>query len=151
MFLSSETSTNGGPVDTRSVGIFSLPEPILEFAADRVADLMGRTGLPWAVLTRADTYMTKSGSIDREKWRFYRDNGCYALKIGVEGVQQVMDASHKHLSEEVVREFVPAMQDLRRRQPVRREGGHRPAPEERPSHVWITNHVLQRRLVRRRL
>jgi hypothetical protein len=76
------------------------------------AEMMGRTGLPWAVLTRADTYMTKSGSIDREKWRFYRNNGCYALKIGVEGVQQVMDASHKHLSEEVVREFVPTMQDL---------------------------------------
>lgn len=39
----------GSPVDTRSVDLFSLPEPVMEFAASGVAALMGRTGLPgWA-------------------------------------------------------------------------------------------------------
>ncbi|MGB6513394.1 MAG: AMP-binding protein [Mycobacterium sp.] len=39
----------GSPVDTKSVGIFSLPEPVMEFAADAVAGLLDRTGLPgWA-------------------------------------------------------------------------------------------------------
>jgi putative long chain acyl-CoA synthase len=39
----------GSPVDTKSVGIFSLPEPVMEFAADAVAALLDRTGLPgWA-------------------------------------------------------------------------------------------------------
>src|SRR5258708_552122 len=39
----------GSPVDTRSVPIFSLPEPVMEFAADRAAALLDRTGLPgWA-------------------------------------------------------------------------------------------------------
>ena len=39
----------GSPVDTRSVTIFSLPEPVMEFAADRAAELLDRTGLPgWA-------------------------------------------------------------------------------------------------------
>ncbi len=39
----------GSPVDTKSVGIFSLPEPVMEFAADTVAALLDRTGLPgWA-------------------------------------------------------------------------------------------------------
>ena len=39
----------GSPVDTKSVGIFSLPEPVMEFAADAVASLLDRTGLPgWA-------------------------------------------------------------------------------------------------------
>ena len=39
----------GSPIDTRSVPIFSLPEPVMEFAADRVAALLDRTGLPgWA-------------------------------------------------------------------------------------------------------
>lgn len=82
-------------------------ETALEFA-----ELMGRRLLPWAVLTRADTYMTPSGDIDREVWKAYRDNGCYGVKIGVEGAQEVMNATNKHLSESVVREFVPLMQDL---------------------------------------
>jgi putative long chain acyl-CoA synthase len=39
----------GSPVDTKSVGIFSLPEPVMEFAADAIAALLDRTGLPgWA-------------------------------------------------------------------------------------------------------
>jgi putative long chain acyl-CoA synthase len=39
----------GSPVDTKSVSIFSLPEPVMEFAADAVAALLDRTGLPgWA-------------------------------------------------------------------------------------------------------
>jgi putative long chain acyl-CoA synthase len=39
----------GSPVDTKSVGIFSLPEPVMELAADAVAALLDRTGLPgWA-------------------------------------------------------------------------------------------------------
>jgi putative long chain acyl-CoA synthase len=39
----------GSPVDTRSVSIFSLPEPVMEFAADAVAVFLDRTGLPgWA-------------------------------------------------------------------------------------------------------
>ena len=39
----------GSPVDTKSVSIFSLPEPVMEFAADTVAALLDRTGLPgWA-------------------------------------------------------------------------------------------------------
>ncbi len=76
------------------------------------AEMMGRRGLPWAVLTRADTYMKKSGSIDWNVWQAYRDNGCYAVKIGVEGVQEVMDLTGKRLSEDVVREFVPGMQAL---------------------------------------
>ncbi len=39
----------GSPVDTKSVGIFSLPEPVMEFAADAVAAFLDRTGLPgWA-------------------------------------------------------------------------------------------------------
>jgi putative long chain acyl-CoA synthase len=39
----------GSPVDTKLVPIFSLPEPVLEFAADQVAALLDRTGLPgWA-------------------------------------------------------------------------------------------------------
>ena len=39
----------GSPVDTKSVSIFSLPEPVMEFAADAVAMLLDRTGLPgWA-------------------------------------------------------------------------------------------------------
>jgi putative long chain acyl-CoA synthase len=39
----------GSPVDTKSVPIFSLPEPVMEFAADRAAALLDRTGLPgWA-------------------------------------------------------------------------------------------------------
>lgn len=41
--------TFGSPVDTRSVGIFSLPEPVMEFAADQAGSLLARTGLPgWA-------------------------------------------------------------------------------------------------------
>jgi putative long chain acyl-CoA synthase len=41
--------TFGSPVDTRAVPIFSLPEPIMEFAADQAAALLDRTGLPgWA-------------------------------------------------------------------------------------------------------
>src|ERR1700712_3131573 len=41
--------TFGSPVDTRSVPIFALPEPIMEFAADQAAALLNRTGLPgWA-------------------------------------------------------------------------------------------------------
>jgi putative long chain acyl-CoA synthase len=41
--------TFGSPVDTRSVPIFSLPEAIMEFAADQAAALLDRTGLPgWA-------------------------------------------------------------------------------------------------------
>ena len=39
----------GSPVDTKSVPVFSLPEPVMEFAADAVAALLDRTGLPgWA-------------------------------------------------------------------------------------------------------
>jgi putative long chain acyl-CoA synthase len=39
----------GSPVDTKSVSIFSLPEPVMEFAADAVGALLDRTGLPgWA-------------------------------------------------------------------------------------------------------
>ena len=39
----------GSPVNTKSVGIFSLPEPVMEFAADAVAAFLDRTGLPgWA-------------------------------------------------------------------------------------------------------
>ncbi|MGA9491450.1 MAG: AMP-binding protein [Mycobacterium sp.] len=39
----------GSPVDTKSVSIFSLPEPVMEYAADAVAALLDRTGLPgWA-------------------------------------------------------------------------------------------------------
>jgi radical SAM superfamily enzyme YgiQ (UPF0313 family) len=74
-------------------------------------EMMGRKRLPWAILTRADTYM-KRGGIDRDLWRAYRSNGCYGIKIGIEGAQEVMDSTNKHLSEEVVREFVPFMQDL---------------------------------------
>jgi putative long chain acyl-CoA synthase len=41
--------TFGSPVDTRSVPIFSLPEAVMEFAADQAASLLDRTGLPgWA-------------------------------------------------------------------------------------------------------
>jgi radical SAM superfamily enzyme YgiQ (UPF0313 family) len=80
--------------------------------AERFADMMGRRGLPWAVLTRADTFMTRSGDIDRDMWRAYRDAGLYAVKIGVEGAQETMDATNKRLDEGVVREFVPFMQEL---------------------------------------
>jgi putative long chain acyl-CoA synthase len=39
----------GSPVDTKSVSLFSLPEPVMEFAADAVAVFLDRTGLPgWA-------------------------------------------------------------------------------------------------------
>ncbi len=39
----------GSPVDTKSVPVFSLPEPVMEFVADAVAALLDRTGLPgWA-------------------------------------------------------------------------------------------------------
>ena len=75
------------------------------------AEMMGRKRLPWAILTRADTYMEK-GEINRDLWRAYRDNGCYAVKIGIEGAQETMDSTNKRLSEEVVREFVPLAQDL---------------------------------------
>lgn len=80
--------------------------------AHAFAEMMGRQGLPWAVLTRADTYMSKDGSIDWETWRAYRDNGLHAVKIGIEGTQEVMDLTNKHLSEEAVRAFIPGMQDL---------------------------------------
>jgi putative long chain acyl-CoA synthase len=41
--------TFGSPVDIKSVPIFSLPEPVMEFAADQVAAFLDRTGLPgWA-------------------------------------------------------------------------------------------------------
>lgn len=80
--------------------------------AERFADMMGRRGLPWGVLTRADTFMTRSGDIDRDMWRIYRDAGLYAVKIGVEGAQGAMDATGKRLDESVVREFIPFMQDL---------------------------------------
>ena len=76
------------------------------------AEMMGRQGLPWAVLTRADTFMKKDGSIDWDLWRAYRDNGLHGVKIGIEGTQEVMDLTDKHLSEEVVREWIPGMQDL---------------------------------------
>ena len=75
------------------------------------ADMMGRQGLPWGVLTRADTYM-RNGAIDWDTWRAYRDNGLHGVKIGIEGPQEVMNLTNKRLSEEVVREFVPRMQDL---------------------------------------
>ena len=80
--------------------------------AHAFADMMGHQALPWAVLTRADTYMRKDGSIDWETWRAYRDNGLHAVKIGIEGTQEIMSSTGKHLSEEVVREFVRGMQDL---------------------------------------
>jgi radical SAM superfamily enzyme YgiQ (UPF0313 family) len=80
--------------------------------AERFAEMMGRRGLPWAILTRADTFMTRSGEIDRDMWRAYREAGLYAVKIGVEGVQEAMDATNKRLDESVVREFIPFMQDL---------------------------------------
>lgn len=79
--------------------------------AYRYAEIMGRKRLPWAILTRADTFM-KNGDIDRDIWRSYRDNGCYAVKIGVEGVQEVVESTNKRLSEQVVREFIPFVQDL---------------------------------------
>lgn len=81
-------------------------------AALEFAEMMGRLNRPWGILTRADTYLTKDGGIDLDIWRAYRDNGCYAIKIGVEGVQEVMDLSNKRLSESTVREFVPRMQEL---------------------------------------
>lgn len=41
--------TFGSPVDTKSVGIFSLPDAVMELAADRAASGLARTGLPgWA-------------------------------------------------------------------------------------------------------
>ncbi|MER7755171.1 radical SAM protein [Kitasatospora sp. NPDC097643] len=80
--------------------------------AERFAEMMGRRGLPWAILTRADTFMTRGGEIDRDMWRAYREAGLYAVKIGVEGGQAAMDATNKRLDENVVREFVPFMQDL---------------------------------------
>ena len=79
--------------------------------AYKFAEMMARKKLPWAILTRPDTYSVKS-DIDRELWRAYRDSGCYAVKIGIEGCQEIMDLTNKHLSEELVREFVPFMQDL---------------------------------------
>jgi radical SAM superfamily enzyme YgiQ (UPF0313 family) len=82
-----------------------------ETDAYEFAEMMGRKRLPWAILSRADTYM-KQKAINRDLWKAYRANGCYAVKIGVEGTQEVMDSTDKHLSEEVVREFVPFMQDL---------------------------------------
>lgn len=80
--------------------------------AESFAEMIGRKGLPWAILTRADTYVTSDGSIDRDMWAYYREAGLYAVKIGVEGVQESMDASNKRLDESVVQEFVPMMQDL---------------------------------------
>jgi len=74
-------------------------------------DIMGRTGLPWAVLTRSDSYML-DGSVDRDLWRHWAENGCYAVKIGVEGGQRVADATNKRLDIENVREFVRTVQDL---------------------------------------
>jgi radical SAM superfamily enzyme YgiQ (UPF0313 family) len=75
------------------------------------AEMMGRQTVPWGILTRADTYM-KNGAIDWDTWRAYRDNGLHGVKIGIEGPQEVMNLTNKRLSEEVVREFVPMMQDL---------------------------------------
>lgn len=80
--------------------------------ADAFVEMMGRRGLPFAVLTRADTYMTRDGGIDRDMWRRYRDAGLYAVKIGIEGAQPAMDATNKRLDEDVVRDFVPFVQDL---------------------------------------
>jgi radical SAM superfamily enzyme YgiQ (UPF0313 family) len=80
--------------------------------AERFAEMMGRQGLPWAILTRADTFTTRSGDIDRDMWRAYRESGLYAVKIGVEGTQAAMDATNKRLDESKVREFIPFMQDL---------------------------------------
>ena len=54
----------------------------------------------------------KEGGINFDLWRHYRDCGCYAVKIGVEGVQEAMDATNKRLSEEVVREYVAFMKGL---------------------------------------
>src|SRR5262249_46957528 len=79
--------------------------------AFKSAQMMGRKRLPWAILTRPDTY-TKSGGIDREVWRAYRENGCYAVKVGIEGSQEVMDATDKRLSEEIIREFISFVQDI---------------------------------------
>lgn len=82
-----------------------------EKSAYSYSTMMRRKKLPWALLTRADTFM-RNGDIDRALWRDYRDNGCYAVKIGIEGVQEAMDATNKRLSEEVVRDFIAYMKDL---------------------------------------
>lgn len=50
-----------------------------------IAEVMGRIGLPWSAMCRADT-------IDRDTWKLMKDSGCFGVKIGFEsGSQWVID------------------------------------------------------------
>lgn len=50
-----------------------------------ISDVMGRIGLPWSAMCRADT-------VKRETWQAMRNAGCFGVKIGFEsGSQRVID------------------------------------------------------------
>lgn len=51
----------------------------------RISEVMGRIGLPWSAMCRADTS-------ERSTWKAMKDAGCFGVKIGFEsGVQRVVD------------------------------------------------------------
>ena len=67
----------------------------------RICEVMGRIGLPWSAMCRADT-------IRMETWKLMRESGCFGVKIGFEsGNQWVIDnIVNKHLDLDYARAVV---------------------------------------------
>ncbi len=90
---------------------FSFDDDTFDIGKPRVLKLcseMKRRGLslPWTAMARADT-------ADREMLEAMADAGLYAIKYGVEsGVQELVDAAHKKLDLEKVKETVRITKDL---------------------------------------
>ncbi|MGE4528288.1 MAG: radical SAM protein [Rhodospirillaceae bacterium] len=74
---------------------------------EAISEVMGRIGIPWAAMCRADT-------VRMETWKVMRDNGCYGVKLGFEsGSQHVVDTIvNKHLDLEYARTVVAELKRL---------------------------------------
>lgn len=73
----------------------------------RMCEVMGKLGVPWAAMCRADT-------IQMETWRAMREAGCFGVKLGFEsGNQQVVDLIvNKRLDLERARQVVMEVKRL---------------------------------------
>ncbi len=72
-----------------------------------MCEVMGRIGVPWSAMCRADT-------IKMETWRAMKESGCFGVKLGFEsGNQWVVDnIVKKHLNLDYAREVVLELKRL---------------------------------------